>query len=282
MRQTGSVFKPFVYTAAVDRGLKPDDIVVDARANFGGYAPGNYDGKFKGPITIRQALADSRNIPAVKTLAGVGIENLIPYVRRFGITSKIDPYLPTALGSADITLMEMTSAYTTFPNDGVRVVPKLIVKVTDYDGNEKREEEDVPTLKDVIPAQTARTMVDLLQEPVRSGTATKLQELKRPVAGKTGTTNDYTDAWFIGFTPSLVMGVWVGFDAKVTLGEGTFWDTRDQVLWWVNIWGKEIHRFTTVANPRGLSYSPDGRFAASGSWRGMVYLWRMPGIFDVD
>ena len=219
MRQTGSVFKPFVYTAAVDRGLKPDDIVVDARANFGGYAPGNYDGKFKGPITIRQALAESRNIPAVKTLAGVGIENLIPYVRSFGITSKIDPYLPTALGSADITLMEMTSAYTTFPNDGVRFVPKLIVKVTDYDGNEKREEEDVPTLKDVIPAQTARTMVDLLQEPVRSGTATKLQELKRPVAGKTGTTNDYTDAWFIGFTPSLVMGVWVGFDAKVTLGD---------------------------------------------------------------
>jgi penicillin-binding protein 1A len=115
--------------------------------------------------------------------------------------------------------MEMTSAYTTFPNDGVRVVPKLIVKVTDYDGNEKREEEDVPMLKDVIPAQTARTMVDLLQEPVRRGTATKLQELKRPVAGKTGTTNDYTDAWFIGFTPSLVMGVWVGFDAKVTLGD---------------------------------------------------------------
>ena len=219
MRQTGSVFKPFVYTAAVDRGLKPDDIVVDARANFGGYAPGNYDGQFKGPITIRQALAESRNVPAVKTLAGVGIENLIPYVRRFGITSKIDPYLPTALGSADITLMEMTSAYTTFPNDGVRVVPKLIVKVTDYDGNEKREDEDLPTLKDVIPAQTARTMVDLLQEPVRSGTATKLQELKRPVAGKTGTTNDYTDAWFIGFTPSLVMGVWVGFDAKVTLGD---------------------------------------------------------------
>ena len=137
----------------------------------------------------------------------------------FGITSKIDPYLPTALGSADITLMEMTSAYTTFPNDGVRVVPKLIVKVTDYDGNEKREEEDLPTLKDVIPAQTARTMVDLLQEPVRSGTATKLQELKRPVAGKTGTTNDFTDAWFIGFTPSLVMGVWVGFDEKVTLGD---------------------------------------------------------------
>jgi penicillin-binding protein 1A len=140
-------------------------------------------------------------------------------LRRFGITSKIDRYLPTALGSAEITLMEMASAYSTFPNDGVRVVPKLIVKVTDYDGNEKEENENIPPLRDVIPAQTARTMVDLLQEPVRSGTATKLQELKRPVAGKTGTTNDFSDAWFIGFTPSLVMGVWVGFDERVSLGD---------------------------------------------------------------
>jgi penicillin-binding protein 1A len=222
MRQTGSVFKPFVYTAAVDRGLKPDDLILDARTNFGGgYAPDNYDGEFKGMITVRKALAESRNIPAVKTLSNVGIDNLIPYLRRFGITSKIDRYLPTALGSAEITLMEMVSAYSTFPNDGVRVVPKLIVKVTDYDGNEKDENENIPALRvrDVIPAQTARTMVDLLQEPVRSGTATKLQELKRPVAGKTGTTNDFSDAWFIGFTPSLVMGVWVGFDERVSLGD---------------------------------------------------------------
>jgi penicillin-binding protein 1A len=217
LRQTGSVFKPFVYTVAVDRGLKPDDNIVDAPVNFGGYSPGNYDGKFKGTISIRQAFAESRNIPAVKTLYSVGVQSLIPYVRRFGITSKIDPYLPTALGSADITLMEMTSAYTTFPNDGVRVAPKLILKVTDYDGNVRQE--NLPELKDVISAQTARTMVDLLQEPVRMGTATKLQEMKRPVAGKTGTTNDFTDAWFLGFTPSLTMGVWVGFDEKVTLGD---------------------------------------------------------------
>jgi penicillin-binding protein 1A len=111
----------------------------------------------------------------------------------------------------------MTSAYTTFPNDGVRVVPKFVQKVTDYDGNVLKE--NLPELKDVISAETARTMVDLLQEPVRQGTATKLQEMKRPVAGKTGTTNNYTDAWFIGFTPSLTMGVWVGFDEKVTLGD---------------------------------------------------------------
>lgn len=217
LRQTGSVFKPFVYTAAVDRGLKPDDIIVDSRVYIGSYSPDNYDGVFKGPITVRKAIAESRNAPAVKTLNNVGVQNLTPYLRRFGITSKIEPYLPIALGAADITLMEMTSAYTTFPNDGVRVVPKMIMKVTDYDGNVVQE--NFPELKDVIPAQTARTMVDLLQEPVRQGTATLLQQLKRPVAGKTGTTNDFTDAWFIGFTPSLTMGVWVGFDEKVTLGD---------------------------------------------------------------
>jgi penicillin-binding protein 1A len=223
LRQTGSVFKPFVYTVAVDRGLKPDDTIVDARVSFGDYSPDNYDGQFKGTISIRQAIAESRNIPAVKTLNSVGIQNLIPYVRRFGITSKIDPFLPTALGAADISLLEMTSAYTTFPNDGVRALPRLIQRVTDYDGNVLTApgipEDNLPQLKDVIPAQTARIMVDLLQEPVRRGTATKLQEMKRPVAGKTGTTNDYTDGWFIGFTPSLTMGVWVGFDEKVTLGD---------------------------------------------------------------
>ena len=122
MRQTGSSFKPFVYAAAVDNGLRPDDTIVDAPVSFGAYSPGNYDGKFKGTIPIRQAFAESRNIPAVKTLAKLGVQNLIPYVRRFGITSRIEPVLPIALGAADVTLIEMVSAYSTFPNDGVRVV----------------------------------------------------------------------------------------------------------------------------------------------------------------
>jgi penicillin-binding protein 1A len=217
MRQTGSVFKPFVYAAAVDNGLRPDDTILDAPASFGSYSPGNYDGKFKGLIPIRLALAESRNIPAVRILAKLGVNTLIPYLRRFGITSKIEPVLPIALGAADITLFEMVSGYSTFPNDGVRVVPQLIRRVTDYDGNVL--EENLPELRDVIPAETARTMVDLMQEPVRRGTAVKAQELKRPVAGKTGTTNDFTDAWFIGYTPSLAAGVWIGFDEKITLGD---------------------------------------------------------------
>jgi penicillin-binding protein 1A len=217
MRQTGSSFKPFVYTAAVDNGLRPDDTILDAPVSFGSYSPGNYDGKYEGVISIRRALGDSRNIPAVKTLARIGVQNLVPYIRRFGITAKIEPVLPIALGAADVTLMEMVSAYSTFPNDGVRVVPLMIRRVTDSEGNVL--EENLPELRDVIPLETARIMVDLMQEPVRQGTATKAQELKRPVAGKTGTTNDFTDAWFIGYTPSLVAGAWVGFDEKVTLGD---------------------------------------------------------------
>jgi len=185
--------------------------------SFGGYSPGNYDGKYEGTITIRRAFSQSRNIPAVKTLAKLGVQNLIPYIRRFGITSKIEPVLPIALGAADVTLIEMVSAYSTFPNDGVRVVPRLISRVTDYD--KAVLEENLQELRDVIPAQTARIIVDLMQEVVRSGTAAKAQVLKRPAAGKTGTTNDFTDAWFVGYTPSLAAGVWIGFDEKVTLGD---------------------------------------------------------------
>jgi penicillin-binding protein 1A len=217
LRQTGSAFKPFVYAAAIDSGISPEDKIVDSPVNFGGYSPGNYDGKYEGTITIRRAMAQSRNIPAVRLLAGVGVSNLIPYLRRFGITSKIEPYLPIALGAADVTLYEMTSAYSTFPNDGVRVVPQMIRRVIDYDGEVL--EENLWELRDVIPLTTARAMVDLMQEPVRSGTAVAAKVLARPVAGKTGTTNDFTDAWFMGYSPSLAAGVWVGFDEKVSLGD---------------------------------------------------------------
>jgi penicillin-binding protein 1A len=252
LRQTGSVFKPFVYAAAVDRGvIDPDGTIVDSPVGYGGYSPGNYDGEFKGTISIRRAIADSRNVPAVKILAALGVDNLIPYVRRFGLTSKMDPYLPIALGAADVSLIEMTSAYTTFPNDGVRLTPRMIVRVNDYGDGLKKEYDS--ELKDVIPSHTACTMVDLLQEPVRSGTSTKAQDLKRPVAGKTGTTNDFTDAWFIGFTPSLTMGVWVGFDEKVTLGDKETGGKAALPIWldaMQQIYkGKKIETFQTDCAP---------------------------------
>src|SRR5437867_1906161 len=261
LRQTGSSFKPFVYAAAVDNGLRPDDLIVDAPVSFGNYSPGNYDGKYEGTIPIRRAFAQSRNIPAVKTLAKLGVLNLIPYVRRFGITSKIEPVLPIALGAADVTLIEMVSAYSTFPNDGVRIDPLLIRRVTDYDGNIL--EENLPKLHDVIPAQTARIMVDLMQEPVRGvgGTATKAQELKRPVAGKTGTTNDFTDAWFIGYTPSLVAGVWIGFDEKVTLGDKET-GGKAALPAWIDLMqqiykDKPVEQFETIAVPVLTTAAPE-------------------------
>ena len=256
LRQTGSIFKPFVYTAAIDRGvIELEDTIVDSPVSFGSYSPGNYDGKYEGTITIRRALGDSRNIPAVKVLSSLGVDNLIPYVRLFGITSRMDPYLPLALGAADVTLIEMVSAYTTFPNDGVRVVPRLITNVANIDGEVQKE--NFNELKDVIPAETARKMVDLLQEPVKHGTSVKAQELKRPVAGKTGTTNDFTDAWFIGFTPSLVMGVWVGFDEKVTLGDKET-GGRAALPIWLNAMqqiykDRKVEQFQTNAPPPAVS-----------------------------
>lgn len=222
LRQVGSSFKPYIYTAAIDQGLTPDDTVLDAPVSFptpsGPYTPHNYDGKFEGTITFRRALAQSRNIPALKVTERIGgIKTVIDYARKFGITSPLPAYLPVALGAADITLFEQTAAFTTFPNDGVRVAPRSIRKVTDYDG--RVLEENYPEVKDVIGARTARIMTGMLREVVQHGTAFAASRLNHPLAGKTGTTNDFTDAWFVGFSPSLTCGVWVGFDEKKTLGK---------------------------------------------------------------
>ena len=219
-RQAGSSFKPFVYTAAIDQGAEPDDLILDAPTTFNSagvpYTPHNFDRKFEGNITLRHALAESRNVPAVKLAQKVGMPTVTEYARRFGITSQIVPFLPVALGAADLTLYEQTSAYTVFPNDGLRIEPRYIRKVTDYEGHVL--EEDFPDAKDVISQRTARTMVSLLEGVVTHGTGISARKLNHPVAGKTGTTNDYTDAWFIGFTPSVTCGVWVGFDEKKNLG----------------------------------------------------------------
>jgi penicillin-binding protein 1A len=219
-RQVGSSFKPYVYTTVIDKGASPDDTILDEPVTFetasGPYSPHNYDEKFEGVITLRRALAQSRNIPALKLASKVGIKAVIEYAERFGITAKLPPYLPVALGSAEITLMEQTSAYSVFPNDGVRVTPRYITKVTDYEG--RVLEEDYPDVKDVISARTARIMTEMLRGVVLHGTAAAAAKLPFPSAGKTGTTNDFTDAWFVGFTPNMTCGVWMGFDEKRTLG----------------------------------------------------------------
>src|SRR5215831_2266328 len=220
-RQTGSSFKVYVYAADIEQGGSPFDVVTDAPVTFrsGGqdYTPHNYDEKFEGRITLRRALADSRNIPAVRLLDHVGIENVIEMVRKAGISSPLPPYLPLALGAADLTLMEHTSAFTIFADDGIHIAPHEIRRVTSYDG--ALLEEAHPIVIDVIKPDTARTMVAMLEDVVQFGTGVRAKELGRFSGGKTGTTNDFTDAWYIGFTPQITAGVWVGNDDKrVSLG----------------------------------------------------------------
>ena len=221
-RQVGSSFKPYVYTAAVEDGAKPTDTIVDAPVSFptasGPYTPHNYEGDYKGTMTLLSAFAESRNIPALKLADRVGIEKVIDVAKRFGITSPIPPYLPVAIGAADITLAEQVGAYSVFPNDGIRLTPHAIRSVATRDS--------IPVMQtqtEISPAigeQTARTMMTFLREVTRAGTGAAAAQLKHPVGGKTGTTNDYTDAWFIGFSPSVTCGVWVGFDDPAeTLGK---------------------------------------------------------------
>jgi penicillin-binding protein 1A len=222
LRQTGSSFKVYVYADAIEQGISPFDTVVDEpvtyRSGAQNYSPHNYDNRFEGRITYRRALADSRNVPAVRLLDHIGIQNVIALARKFGITSPLPPYLPLALGASDLTLMEHTSAFTVFPDDGIHIEPHYIRRVTSYDGAVL--EEPRPNVTDVIPPDVARTMVAMLEEVVQFGTGVRAKELGRPSAGKTGTTNDFTDAWYIGFTPQLTAGVWVGNDDKrISLGK---------------------------------------------------------------
>jgi penicillin-binding protein 1A len=223
-RQVGSAFKPFVYTAAIDRGYTPTTILEDVPVTFPGgagsppYSPQNYDRKFEGPVTLRHALEESRNVPAVRVMDQLGPKQVIAYARRFGLTSPLPPYLSVALGAAEATLLEMTSAYSIFPNQGVRMTPYSVLKVTDREGNVL--EENRPEAKDAIRADTAYMLTNLLRGVVQRGTAAKAAALNWPIGGKTGTTDDFSDAWFIGFDPDITLAVWVGYDQKKPLGPG--------------------------------------------------------------
>jgi penicillin-binding protein 1A len=261
LRQVGSSFKPYVYTAIIDRGGSPDDTILDAPITFetqsGVYTPHNYDEKFEGTITLRRALAQSRNIPALRLADRVGIKTVIDYAHRFGVTSNLPAYLPVALGSAEITLLEQTAAFSVFPNDGIRLTPRYITKVTDYDG--RALEENFPEVRDVISARTARVMTSMLEEVVQHGTGVAAAGMKLPLGGKTGTTNDFTDAWFIGFSPSMTCGVWIGFDEKKSLGAKESGAHAALPIWMdfmkVALAGKDPGAFQP---PPTLSSAPEG------------------------
>jgi penicillin-binding protein 1A len=219
-RQLGSTFKPIVYTAAIDRGFTPTSIINDAPVTYAAgnaqlYSPHNYDHKFLGPITLRYALEESRNIPAIKMMDTLGPKNVLDYARRFGFEEDYPPYLPIALGAGDATLMDITSAYTTFPNQGVRMKPFLVLNVKDREGNLLEENRAEPS--DVIRADTAYVMTNMLRGVLSPrGTGVRATQLASqwPLAGKTGTVDENTDAWFVGFDPDITVGVWLGFDDK--------------------------------------------------------------------
>jgi penicillin-binding protein 1A len=243
-RQPGSAFKPIIYAAALEKGYTPSTIVMDSPVEYsdpdGGtyWAPKNYDQEFVGPITFRNALAHSRNVVTVKILEDIGVGYALKFIKRMGIESPIKRDLSIALGTSAISMPELTSAFAVFANGGERVKPIFLKKIVTMKGEvleentpyiemeEKEEEEETsetppPVLKErVISPQNAFIMTHLLQGVVQHGTGQRAKVLGRPVAGKTGTSSDYSDAWFIGYAPSLLAGVWVGFDDKTSLGRG--------------------------------------------------------------
>jgi penicillin-binding protein 1A len=222
-RQTGSSFKPFVYGAAFEKGLTPADTLFDEPIAIpvGNqiYAPKNYYGKYTGEVTIQRAMELSINIPAVKTFMMVGADHVIDFVRRCGITADVPKYPSTALGTAGISPMEMTAAYNVFVNQGVYVKPRTIRRIVDQ--TDRVLEEQLPELSEATDAKVAYELAYTMRGVINRGTGFEAHVLPPPIAGKTGTTNAYTDSWFIGFCPEFSIGVWVGYDdPSKSLGGG--------------------------------------------------------------
>jgi penicillin-binding protein 1A len=234
-RQMGSTVKPILYTAAIDRGLTPTTILVDEPTTFDAgagqppYSPRNYDRKFMGPLTLRRALEQSRNIPSVKVIEMLGPTQVASYAKKFGFAQDFRPFLSMALGAQEVTLLEITSAYSAFPNHGIRMEPYLAESIIDRDGSLLEERRPQP--RDAIRADTAFVLTNLMQGVVQHGTAAAANALDWPLAGKTGTVDDNTDAWFVGFDPNITVGVWLGRDEKKPIGYNETGTTAALPMW---------------------------------------------------
>ncbi len=234
-RQPGSAFKPLIYALAIEQGFTPSTVLVDAPVIYTDpvsqkiWKPTNYEERFYGPIPLRDALAYSRNVATVKLLEKVGVQNVIEFSKKLGMTSPLTPDLSLALGSSSVTLMEMVSSFGVFANQGMRVDPMAIRSVTDASG--KVLEYHEPVAQQVLSPEVAYVVTSMLQDVIQKGTGVRARELGHSLAGKTGTTNDFTDAWFVGYTPKLVAGVWVGFDDRRTLGDREAGSTAALPIW---------------------------------------------------
>jgi penicillin-binding protein 1A len=219
-RQPGSAFKPLVFAAALDRNFTPASVIVDEPISFSDngriWSPQNYEQKFFGPTSLRTALVKSRNVVTVKLAERIGIQYLINYLPRFGLAGPLPRNLSIALGTTEVTPLELADAFCTFANNGLRPAPMLITEITDQQG-QVLEHTD-PALAPAIPALTAYQITSMLQDVVERGTGKRAAGLGQPTAGKTGTTNDLDDAWFVGYTPQLLAAVWIGFDNKRPIG----------------------------------------------------------------
>ncbi len=222
-RQPGSAFKPIVYAAALEAGWTPAGILFDSPiiindpSRSGDWKPTNFSKRFYGPVTLRRALEKSINVASVKLLRDVGIEKTVKFAQGLGITTELRPYLSLALGGSEVTLADITGAYAVFANHGQKARRIMILSVKKKDGTVL--EENRPQLTEAMSEQSAFLISKMLQGVIENGTGRVAQRLKRPAGAKTGTTDDFTDAWFVGFVPQLATGVWVGYDMKKTLGK---------------------------------------------------------------
>ena len=235
-RQAGSAFKPIIYAAALDRGFTPASIIVDAPlifedeiGEFKNWKPVNFRQKFYGPTTVRAAVTHSRNIVTIKVLQKIGIKYVIEYAGKIGIKSALDDNLSLALGASSVNLMELTSVYGVFANKGERNEPYFIRRIEDRNGTAIEQHEEKP--EQVIPEDTAFLLSNILHAVVKEGTGRKVNHLGVPTAGKTGTTNDFMDAWFIGYASNIVTGVWVGMDREVMMGKNETGSRAAAPIW---------------------------------------------------
>lgn len=291
-RNGGSAFKPIIYAAALDKGLTTATIIEDAPVEYpdgagGVWKPQNYDREFRGPVTMREALTYSINIVSVKIMEQIGAQYAAEYAKKLGFTSQIPPNLALALGAASVSPFELTAAYTVFANNGALTPQFFITKVTDNDGT-VLQETPAPVPVPVISPETAYVITNLMQSVVSSGTGHRASVIGRPVAGKTGTTNGAKDAWFIGYIPQLVTGVWVGYDQERSLGSG---GTGGQAA--APIWGDFMQKavlslpaedFTAPENVAFVSINPrTGKLAKEGSPGSVMECFikgTEPGAYD--